>query len=47
MVRNKKAVSAIIGYVLLVTMGIVMSVIVYNYLKTYVPADALDCFERL
>ena len=32
-----------IGYVLLVTIGIVMSVIVYNYLKSYVPKDLLDC----
>ena len=43
MVRNKKAVSAVIGYVLLITFGIIMSVIVYNYLKTYVPKEALKC----
>jgi hypothetical protein len=40
---NKKAVSAMIGYVLLITFGIIMGVIVYNYLKTYVPKDPLDC----
>jgi len=43
MVKNKKAVSAMIGYVLLITFGIIMGVIVYNYLKTYVPKDPLDC----
>jgi hypothetical protein len=43
MVKNKKAVSAMVGYVLLITFGIVMGVIVYNYLKTYVPKDPLDC----
>ena len=41
--RNKKGVSAIIGYVLLITFGIILSVIVYNYLKTYVPKDLIDC----
>jgi len=41
--KNKKAVSAMIGYVLLITFGIIMGVIVYNYLKTYVPKDPLDC----
>ncbi len=43
MIKNKKAVSIIIGYVLLVTIGIIMSVIVYNYLKTYIPRDNLSC----
>jgi len=43
MVKNKKAVSIIIGYVLLVTIGIIMSVVVYNYLKTYIPRDNLSC----
>ena len=43
MVKSKKGVSAIIGYVLLITFGIIMSVIVYNYLKTYVPKEALNC----
>jgi hypothetical protein len=43
MVKNKKAVSAVIGYVLLITFGIIMSVIVYNNLKTYVPTEALKC----
>jgi hypothetical protein len=41
--KKKKAVSAIVGYVLLVTLGIVMAGIAYNYLKSYVPQDALKC----
>ena len=45
MIKNKRAVSPIIGYVLLITFGIVMSVIAYNYLKTYVPKEGLDCPE--
>lgn len=43
MVKNKKAVSAMIGYILLVSFGIVMSVIVFNYLQTYVPKDLGGC----
>ncbi|MEA3414250.1 MAG: hypothetical protein U9Q99_01865 [Nanoarchaeota archaeon] len=43
MVKNKKAVSPVIGYVLLITFGILMSVIAYNYLKTYVPREGLKC----
>ncbi len=43
MVKNKKGISAMIGYVLLITFGIIMGVIVYNYLKTYVPKEALNC----
>lgn len=43
MVKNKKALSAMVGYVLLITFGIILSVIVYNYLQTYVPKDLLEC----
>jgi len=45
MVRNKRAVSAMIGYVLLISVGIVLSIIVYNSLKSYVPKDFLECPE--
>lgn len=43
--KKKKGVSAIVGYVLLISFGIVMSLIVYTYLKTYTPKDALACPE--
>jgi len=43
--RNKKALSAMIGYILLITFGIVLSVIVYSYLKTYVPKEFIKCPE--
>jgi len=42
---NKKAVSNIIGYLLLVAIVIVISMIVYQWLKTYVPTDAIQCDE--
>jgi hypothetical protein len=35
----------IIGYVLLIVISIVMSVVVYQWLKTYVPNDAVACPE--
>jgi hypothetical protein len=41
--KNKRGLSIIIGYVLLMVVSIVMSVIVYQWLKTYVPKDALKC----
>jgi hypothetical protein len=41
--KNKKAVSPMIGYILLISAAILMSVIVYVWLKTYVPKEALEC----
>lgn len=43
--KEKKAVSIMIGYVLLVVLAIVLGVIVYNILKTYIPHDEIDCPE--
>ena len=43
--RNKKALSVMIGYILLITFGIIISVIVYSYLKTYVPKEFVKCPE--
>jgi len=41
--KIKKAVSPMIGYVLLVTFVIVLGVIIYNWMKTYVPQEDLEC----
>ena len=41
--KNKRGVSVIIGYVVLITFGIILSIIVYNYLKTFVPTEISDC----
>ncbi|NCN52089.1 hypothetical protein GW931_03690 [archaeon] len=41
--KNKRGLSVVIGYVLLITFGIILSVIVYNYLKTYVPSEVTQC----
>ena len=42
---DKKGLSIMIGYVLLVAIAIIMSMVVYQFIKTYVPRDALACPE--
>lgn len=42
---GKKAVSIMIGYVLLVTIAIVMGAITYSWLKTYIPSESTECPE--
>lgn len=43
--KNKKGLSIVIGYILLIAISIVMSVIVFQWLRTYVPKDSLQCSE--
>jgi len=43
--NNKKGISVMIGYVLLVTFAIIISVIVYNWMQSYVPKDEVRCEE--
>jgi hypothetical protein len=43
--RNKKGLSIVIGYVLLMAVSISMSILVYQFLKTYVPKDIATCPE--
>jgi len=46
--RNKKGVSVIVGYVLLVMIGISMSVLVYQWLKFQVePGDEIKCPDEV
>jgi len=40
---NKKGISIMIGYILLITSAIIMSAIVYQWLKSYVPTDSINC----
>lgn len=42
-IESKKAVSPMIGYILLISAAILMSTLVYVWLKTYVPKEALEC----
>lgn len=41
--KSKKGISIIIGYVLLVTFAIIIGVIVYRWMKTYVPQEDPSC----
>ena len=43
--KNKKGVSIMIGYILLITAAVVMGAIVYNWMTTYVPLDIGSCPE--
>ena len=41
--ESKKGISVMVGYVLLIVFVIIIGAIVYQWLKTYVPAQALNC----
>ena len=41
--KNKKGLNEVIGYVLLIAVSITISILVYQFLKTYVPKEALAC----
>ncbi len=41
--RNKKGVSIMIGYILLITFAVVIAAVVFQGLKTYVPQEGIDC----
>ncbi len=40
---NKKAVSLMVAYSILIVIGIAISVIVFNYLKSYTPGETPEC----
>src|SRR3972149_7231492 len=41
--QDKKGVSIMVGYVLLVVFAVIIGAITFAWLKTYVPAEALNC----
>jgi hypothetical protein len=41
--KNKRGISIMVGYVLLITGAIIMGVVVYSWLRTYVPTETLEC----
>ena len=45
LLRDKKAVSIMIGYVLLVVIAIAISVMVFAYLKLYLPLNEPRCYD--
>lgn len=40
---DKKGISEVIGYILLISIAVAMSVIVYAWLRSYVPKETLEC----
>ena len=45
--KNRKGVSLMIGYILLMTIAVVMGILVYNWIKTYVPKEGLACPDEV
>jgi len=43
--KNKFGISVMIGYVLLVTFAVVISLVVYQQMKTYIPKENVECEE--
>ena len=43
MIKNKKGVNNVIGYILLVSMAVVISILVFQWLKSYIPTDEVAC----
>lgn len=41
--KNRKGISIVIGYILLIAISIVMSIVVYQWLVTYVPTESIEC----
>lgn len=41
--KNRKGVSIMVGYVLLVVFAIILSTIAYQWIKTYIPSEPLQC----
>ncbi len=43
--KNRKGLSEMIGYILLISMTIILSLTVYGWLKTYVPTKSIECAD--
>ncbi|MFH1325153.1 MAG: hypothetical protein ABIH49_00085 [archaeon] len=43
--KDKRGISIMIGYVLLISISIVLSIIVYQWIKTYVPTEPVKCAD--
>ncbi len=41
--KSRKGISPVIGYVLLISFVVILGVIVYQWLSTYVPKNTLEC----
>jgi len=46
-ITNKRAVSEVVGYTILILIAIALSIGVYSYVKIYIPHDRLACQEDI
>jgi cysteine-rich repeat protein len=44
-IKNKKGISIMVGYVLLVVFAVIMGAIIYTWIRSYVPVQPLECDE--
>ncbi len=47
LLNNKKALSEVVGYTILIVIAISLSVLVYAFLRNYIPKEAPTCEEDL
>lgn len=45
--KNKKALSEIVGYTLLIVIALAMAAMVYTFLKVYIPKDVPQCEDEI
>ncbi|MEM4259218.1 MAG: archaellin/type IV pilin N-terminal domain-containing protein [Candidatus Pacearchaeota archaeon] len=45
--KNKKALSEVVGYAILIVIALSLSVMVYAFLKIYIPKEKLECNEDI
>ena len=45
LIKSRRGLSEVIGYILLISMTIILSTIVYQWLKSYVPAESPGCSD--
>lgn len=44
--KDKRGISIMVGYVLLISFAVFMGVVVYQWMKTFVPKEGLECPEE-
>ena len=47
LLKNKKALSEIVGYAILIVIAISLSIMVYSFLRLYVPKETVSCNEDI
>jgi len=43
--KNKKAISEIVGYTILIVIAVSLSILVYSFLRLYIPKEQVTCDE--